>query len=116
MGQSPQRFSGRAGSRLPGRVRRALDAQIDTERRLDGTLKVDKNGRMGTNISRKGGLLETPQGLAVDPAQVGEMNRAAMKHIIDIDTSSGTLLADTATKMNELLAELRRTGRVKGGF
>ncbi len=113
MGQSPARFSGRAGSRLPGRVRRALDAQVDTARRLDGTLKVDKSGRMGTNIARKGGLLETPQGLAVNPASVGEMNRAPIDHIGDLDTSTATA-AQIATKLNALFALMRKTGEMRG--
>lgn len=77
---------------------------------------MDKNGRMGTNISPKGGLLETPQGLAVNPAQAGEMNRPQMQHIGDIEDTVTVTAAEVAEKLNALLTEMRRTGRVRGGF
>ena len=112
--QSPQRFTPRAGSRLPGQVRRALDGQIDTERRINKTMAVDKDGRMGTNVAPGGGLKLTPQGLVVDKGVVGEMNRPEMNHIRDLDTTA--TVAEVLAKVNELLKEMRRTGRVKGGF
>jgi hypothetical protein len=112
MGQSPGRFTGRSGSRLPGRVRRALDAQVDTERRLNGTLKVDKDGRMGTNVARKGGLLETPQGLAIDTKQVGEMNRPPIDHLRDLESTATA--SEIVTKVNALFALMRKTGEMRG--
>ena len=112
--QSPQRFTPRAGSRLPGQVRRALDGQIDTERRINKTMAVDKDGRMGTNVAPGGGLKLTPQGLVVDKGVVGEMNRPVMNHITD--PAVGATAADLREKLVEILRELRRTGNAKGGF
>lgn len=109
-----QRFTPRAGSKLPGQVRRALDGQIDTDRRINKTLAVDKDGRMGTNVAPGGGLTLTSKGLVVDKAIVGDRNLPQMSHIRDLETTATA--AEVLSKVNELLKELRRTGRVKGGF
>jgi hypothetical protein len=97
-------------------VRRALDAQVDTERRLNDTLAVDKDGRMGIKAARGGGLVETKQGLMVDKSQVGEMNREPIAIQRDLDPTTATA-AQIATALNALLKELRRTGNMRsGGF
>lgn len=109
---TPQRFTGRAGARLPGRVRRALDAQVDTQRRLGETLDVDKDGRMQVRAASGGGLVQTKQGLVVDPGAVGDKNLAPMALVKDLDSTA--VLADVIAKMNELLSEHRRTKRMRG--
>jgi len=106
---SPQRFSGRAGSRLPGRVRRALDAQIDTQRRLGESLDV-VDGRMEVKAVRGGGLQMTRNGLALDPMSVGDKNHDPMSRVKD---PASTSAADVHATLIELLTELRRTKRMR---
>lgn len=114
-GTSPQRFSGRAGSNLPGRVRRALDGQIDTDRKIAQTLKVDPDGRMGVSVVRGGGLKETREGLMLDEMSLGDKNLEPIKRVREPVPGSSTsasiqILRDT---LCELLNELKRTGRMR---
>jgi len=106
---SPQRFSGRAGSRLPGRVRRALDAQIDTQRRLGESLDV-VDGRMEVRAVRGGGLKMTRNGLTLDPIAVGDKNNPVMPLVKD---PASTSAADVHATLVELLSALRRSKRMR---
>lgn len=110
--KTPQRFTGRAGSSAPGRVRRALDGAIDTSRRVNESLTVDKDGRLGTKLARSGGLRMGPDGLEIDPIAVGDKNLSPIDRIAEIP--SGASAADVAEVVNTLLAELRRTKRMRG--
>lgn len=110
--KTPQRFTGRAGGAAPGRIRRALDGAVDTSRRVNESLAVDKDGRLGTKLARSGGLRMGPDGLELDPISVGEKNHEPMPLIKDL--ASGASTADVVTALNELLRELRRTKRMRG--
>lgn len=110
--KTPQRFTGRAGGNLPGRVRRALDGAVDTQRRVDESLAVDKEGRLGTKLARSGGLKMGPDGLELDSKFVGEKNHDPMPLIKELSTTPSA--ADVAAAFNELLRELRRTKRMRG--
>jgi hypothetical protein len=109
-GDSPQRFTPRASSRMPGSVRRALDGQILSSQRNDDSLGVT-GGRLGVRAARGGGLKQTRNGLMVDQAQVGEKNRAPIARQQDLEASPTT--AEIAAAHNELLAQLRKTGRMR---
>ncbi len=110
--KTPQRFTGRAGSGVSGRVRRALDGAVDTSRRVDDTLAVGKDGRLGAKLARSGGLRMGPDGLELDPIAVGEKNHDPMPLIKELD--SGASAATIAEAFNNLLRELRRTKRMRG--
>lgn len=110
--KTPQRFTGRAGSGTPGRVRRALDGAVDTSRRVNESLTVDKEGRLGTKLARSGGLRMGPDGLELDPIAVGEKNHSPIDRIAELP--SGATAADIREVVNNLLAELRRTKRMRG--
>lgn len=111
--QTPGRFTPRAGSRVPGAVRRALDGQIDSQRRYGNTVEVAHDGRLEVKAAPGGGLKMTRQGLVVDQAQVGERNYKPIAMQRELDTSTATA-AQLATAFNALLSELRRTGRMRG--
>jgi hypothetical protein len=108
----PQRFTGRAGSKSSGRVRRALDGAIDTQRRNGDTLDV-VDGRLDVKLARGTALRVTRTGLDIAPSALGDKNRDSMSFVRDAAT--GATAADLVTKVNELLAELRRTKRMHGG-
>jgi hypothetical protein len=108
--KTPQRFSGRAGSTSSGRLRRALDGQVDTGRKINESLDVDSDGRLGTRLARDSGLQMTRQGLRLDPIAVGDKNREPMKFIRD---PASTAAADIHATLVELLAELRRSKRMR---
>lgn len=109
---TPQRFTPRAGSNLPGRVRRALDAGVESTQRNGDSMEVAKDGRLGARLVRNGGLEETRQGLRVNAEQVGEKNRPQLSAIRDL--AAAPTAATVAAKVNEILAELQRTGHMKG--
>lgn len=110
--KTPQRFTGRAGGKLPGRVRRALDGAVDTSRRVNESMSVDKDGRLGTKLARSGGLTLGPGGLQLDEQAVGDKNHDPMPLIKDLSSTASA--ADVAAAFNELLRELRRTKRMRG--
>jgi hypothetical protein len=108
---TPQRFTPRAGSNLPGRVRRSLDGGVESAKRFDGSVDIKKDGRLGVNIARNSGLEMTRDGLRISPQALGEKNRPQLDSIRDLSSSaSGSQLID---KVNELLFELRRTGSMR---
>lgn len=109
--RSPQRFSGRAGSQSTGRLRRALDGAIDTDRRYGNTLEI-KDKRLEAKVTPGGGLLQTKRGLEIDQLVVGDKNRPQLNFIRDIDAAATNQTINT--KLNEILSELRRTGRMRG--
>lgn len=111
--KTPQRFTGRAGSAVPGRVRRALDGAVDSDRRVNGSMTVDKEGRLGTKLARSGGLKMGPDGLELDPIAVGDKNLAPIDGIAELNTGTATA-AVVAAAFNSLLSELRRTKRMRG--
>lgn len=111
MAQTPQRFSGRAGSRLPGRVRRSLDAHVDTDRRINSSLDVDKDGRLGAKLARNSGLTMTRDGLKLDPQQLGDKNRPPIDRLQELSTSAST--SDLISAYNELLRQLSKSGRMR---
>ena len=107
---SPQRFTPRGSSALPGKVRRALDGAIESSQRYgDGMDVVD--GRLQPKAARGGGLKVTRDGLMVDMEQVGEKNRPQLSAIRNLATTATT--ADLIAKLNEVLSELQRTGNMK---
>ena len=108
--QNRQNFQQRAGSGMPGRVRRALDGGVESFQRYGNTTEV-VNGKVETKAARGGGLLVTDHGLMLDPAKVGEKNRPELNFIRDLSSSAST--ADVIEKLNELLAELRRTSHMR---
>jgi len=110
--KTPQRFTGRAGSASSGRLRRALDGAIDTERRYGQTLMVE-DGRVEVQLGPSSGLVKTRQGLMLDKDQLGEKNREQLRRIADVASSAS--LSDVITCFNDLLAELRRTKTMRGG-
>lgn len=109
--RSPQNFTGRAGSNMPGRVRRALDAKIDTDRRNDESLSV-KDGRLGVRIATGQPFEVTREGLKFT-GTLGDPNREMMRHIAD--PPSGATAADLRSTLIEMLTEMRRTKRLRGG-
>lgn len=110
--KAPQRFTGRAGSASSGRLRRALDGAIDTERRYGQTLMVE-DGRVEVQLGPSSGLMKTRQGLMLDKTQIGDKNREQLRRIADV--SSSATLAELITCFNDLLSELRRTKNMRGG-
>jgi hypothetical protein len=75
-------------------------------------MSVDKDGRLGTKLARSGGLKMGKDGLEVDPIVVGDKNHAPIDRIADLP--SGSSASDVADAFNSLLAELRRTKRMRG--
>jgi len=114
--RTPNRFTGRAGGQSSGRLRRALDGQVDTGRKINESLDVDKDGRLGTKLARDSGLQMTRQGLKLDPIAVGDKNHTPINQLqaVSLDglTTAQSLVA-LQVKMNDLLKELKRTGRMR---
>jgi hypothetical protein len=110
-GDSPQRFTPRSSSKMPGQVRRALDGQILSSQRNGDSLEVT-GGRLGVRAARGGGLKQTRNGLVVDQAQVGEKNHKPIDRMQDL--ASGATAAQIAAAHNALLAAMRKTGRMRG--
>lgn len=110
-GATPQRFTPRAGSALPGQVRRALDGHINSQQRNGESLEVGKDGRLEARLDPAGGLTMSRQGLALDALAVGDKNRDPMSKVSLSNTVSA---ASVHAALLELLAELRRTGRMRG--
>lgn len=108
---SKQNFVQRAGSGMPGRMRRAVDGMLESTQRNGETIEVAPDGRLEVKAAAGGGLRQTPQGLMIDQAQLGDVNRPAMNRIADPASASA---ADIHTTLLELLNELRRTGRTRG--
>jgi hypothetical protein len=75
-------------------------------------VEVGTDGRAGVVLARNSGLMMTRDGLMLDKQVVGDKNRAEMDRIADIEAAPTA--AELATKLNELLAELRRTKRLRG--
>jgi hypothetical protein len=96
---------------MPGAVRRALDGQILSAQRNGETVEV-KGGRLEARVAPGGGLKHTRHGLVVNKGEVGEKNHAPMARINQINTSSATA-AIVGAALNELLDELKRTGRLR---
>lgn len=91
-----------------------MEGAVDTSRTYADSLEVERDGRLGVRVAKGSVLRMTPRGLDIDPQAIGERNRAQMNAIADAATGATT--ADLVSKVNELLAELRRTKRVRGGF
>lgn len=111
-GDSPQRFTPRASSKMPGQVRRALDGQILSSQRNGRTLEVATDGRLEVKAAPGGGIKISKQGLMVDPVDIGEKNRPPIERQSDL--ASGSTAAQIVTAFNALLSELRRTGNMRG--
>jgi hypothetical protein len=111
--RTPHRFTSRV-SGVPRRVGRALEGRVDTDRSYGDTLDVQTDGRLDVRIAKGSVLRMTRRGLDIDAQQLGEKNRAALQHMADVPT--GSTLATLLTAHNELLAELRRTKNMRGGF
>lgn len=109
-GATPQRFTPRAGSSLPGQVRRALDGHINSQQRNGESLEVGKDGRLEARLDPSGGLTMSRQGLALDTLALGDKNRAAMSKVSLSNTVSA---ASVHAALTELLVELKRTGRMR---
>lgn len=91
-----------------------MEGAVDTSRTYGDGLDVARDGRLDIRVAKGSVLRMTSRGLDIDPLALGEKNRAQMNHIADAATGATT--ADLVLKVNELLAELRRTKRVRGGF
>jgi hypothetical protein len=111
MSVTPRRGTGRV-SGVPRRVGRVLEHAVQSESVYDPTLTVSKTGRLGVNAAPDGGLVQTREGLALSPSVVGEKNRPQMNRVDDL--ASGASASTIATKVNEILAELRRTTHMRG--
>ena len=110
--RSPQRFTPHAGRSLPSNVRRALNGAIDTDRRNNMSLDVDRDGRLGVNIAPGSVLKMTRRGLDIDQGAIGEKNREPLNHITNPDSAPTT--AELSSKITEILNELRRTKHMRG--
>jgi len=95
---------------MPGRVRRHLDGGVESPQRYGDTTEI-VNGKVEAKVARGGGLLMTRDGLTLDESKVGQKNRDPLNFIRDAPATAST--ADLIDKMNELLAELRRTSHMK---
>lgn len=114
MPTTPGRFTGRAGSGSPGRVRRAIDGAIVGDKRYGDSLEIDpKTKRLNLKLPADSPLTVTKRGLEFDVSKLGDKNRDPMRAITDVDETTATA-ATNAAKLNEILAELRRTKRLKG--
>lgn len=109
-GETPQRFTPRAGSRLPGQVRRALDGHIDSTQRNGETLEVSKKGQLEVRLAPDGGLTQTRAGLVADKRSSSTSNSPIERQS---DLVSAPTAAQVSSAFNALLAELRRTGRMR---
>lgn len=110
---TPQRSTARV-SGVPRRVGRVLEHAVQSDSRYGNTLEVGQDGRLDIKLTRNDSGLElTKEGLRLADAARGEMNRPQMNRVDDLATgaSAATILA----KVNELLAELRRTTHMKSG-
>lgn len=113
---TPANFSRRAGSNMPGRVRRALDGGVESRQRFGNTMEIAPDGRQEVKTARGGGLKQTPHGLALDPQALGEKNLPKLSRIAE-PISNATLATAFATlraSYIELLDELRRNGYMRG--
>jgi hypothetical protein len=110
---TPRRFTARVAG-VPRRLGRLMEGAVDTNRTYDDTMDVAPNGRLGVRVAKGSILRQTKRGLDIDPQAVGEKNRPQLAHITDI--AAGSTLAETITTFNALLAELRRTKNMRGGF
>jgi hypothetical protein len=109
-GDTPQAYTPRSGSRLPGQVRRALGGHIESAQRNGDTLEVSTEGRLEVKIAPGSGLVMTPQGLMIDPKEVGDKNRPPVDKVDVPATVTAAALHAWATT---LVAELKRTGRMR---
>lgn len=91
-----------------------MEGAVDTSRTYGDGLDVAPDGRLDIRVAKGSVLRMTSRGLDIDPLALGEVNRPQLNHIADAATGSTT--ADLVLKINELLAELRRTKHAKGGF
>ena len=107
-----QNYSRRSSSGQPGRVRRSIDGNVESRQRFGDTLEVAPDGRLETKLARNGGLKMTKDGLQVDLSAVGDKNRIPLNNIRDVQR--GATAAELRETINELLAELRRTTRMRG--
>ena len=108
-GQSPQAFTPRASSKMPGSVRRALDGQILSEQRNGKSIEV-VDGRLEARVVRGGGLKQTRDGLVVDAAQVGEKNHPPVDRLDVPGTVTAAALHSWAL---ELVKQLKKSGRMR---
>ncbi len=110
---TPRRATGRVAG-VPRRVGRVLEHGVQSDSVYNDSLDVDKNGRLGLRIAKgEKGLIETRQGIMLDPAAVGEKNRPQLN--LQRDLASGATVAEVVTAFNALLAELKRTKNMLGG-
>lgn len=109
---TPHNYSRRAGSGQPGRIRRSIDGNLETRQRFGDSLEVAQSGLLETRLARNSGLKMTKDGLQIDKDLVGDKNRAPLNSIKDIQL--GASAADIRETVNELLAEMRRTTRMRG--
>jgi hypothetical protein len=116
MAQPQQRFTGRAGSAVPGRVRRALDGAVESDQRYGDGLDVAKDGKVRVCLARNSGLKTTKRGLEIDVNSdlVGDKNREALNGVKAFNDTAAATTTELADKMNELLREMRRVGEMKG--
>ena len=113
MAGTPRVSTGRV-SGVPRRVGRVLEGSVQSEHIYDTTMEVGKEGRLGVKLAPgETGLVQTRQGLALAPGAVGEMNRPQMNRIEDLAAAASA--ATITLKVNEILAELRRTKNMRSG-
>lgn len=110
--QTPQNYSRRAGSGMPGRVRRSIDGNVESMQRNGNTVEIAPTGKLEVRVRPGGGLKMTKDGLTVDQEQVGEKNRPQLARIQE--PALGATAADLRTVVVALFDELRRTGTMRG--
>lgn len=114
---TPANFSRRAGSNMPGRVRRALDGGVESRQRFGNTMEIAPDGRQEVKAAKGGGLKLTPDGLAVDKAALTEVELPKINRISEPASNAtlATAVATLRTSYIALLDELRRAGFMRGG-
>lgn len=112
---SKQNFVQRAGSGMPGRMRRAIDGNLESTQRNGETLEVAPDGRLEVKAAKGGGLKQTPQGLTVDQESLAT-SLPKINRISDpvSNATLATAVATLRTSYLELLSELRRKGYMRG--
>lgn len=112
--KTPHRFKSRVSSGLPRRLGRVVEGAVDSDRVYGEGLEVQPDGRLDLRVAKGSVLRMTRRGLDIDRENLGEKNRPQLDRIADVPTGSST--ADLLAAFNTLLAELRRTKNMRGGF
>lgn len=103
-----RRGAGRVGLGRTARERRLWQAQAENWT-LGDSMQVDSKGRLDVKLAPDSPLQVDVDGLRDRKGALGETNYQKMNPIAKLDTGATT--AQIVAKINELIAELIRTGR-----